>query len=104
MTNAVLSPADRLNKYLAWLLGIGSWTACGFIAAGMSQSALGSVGLQYGSFLVSAGIVLLIALPATRVALMGVWFLLERDLEFSLIAAFVFIIIIASTLLGIGIG
>jgi uncharacterized membrane protein len=102
MTNAVLSPTDRLNKYLAGLLGIGSWAACGLIAAGMGLSAL-HTGMQFGTFLVSAGIVLLIALPAMRVALMGVWFLLQRDLGFSLIAAFVLTIIIASTLLGIGI-
>jgi uncharacterized membrane protein len=51
--------------------------------------------------LVSIGIVLLIALPTMRVATMCMWFLFRRHLDFALIAALVFAIIITSTLLGI---
>jgi uncharacterized membrane protein len=50
--------------------------------------------------LISTGIVLLIALPTMRVATMGMWFLVHRDLSFALIAALVLAIIIASALLG----
>jgi uncharacterized membrane protein len=48
------------------------------------------------------GIVLLIVLPTARVATMGMWFLFHRDPDFALIAVLVLIMIIASTLLGVG--
>jgi uncharacterized membrane protein len=94
--------ADRLNSRLAWLLGAGTWASCGLITTGMILSALGASPRLEGAHFVSAGIVLLIALPALRVAMMGVWFLLSRDLDFALVAAFVLAIIIVSTLLGAG--
>jgi uncharacterized membrane protein len=53
--------------------------------------------------LVSAGIVVLIALPIMRVVTMTVCFLLLRERDFALIAALVLAIIIASTLLGVGV-
>jgi uncharacterized membrane protein len=93
--------ADRLNGRLAWLLGAGTWASCGLIATGMILSASGA-SPRLGAHFVSAGIVLLIALPALRVAMMGVWFLLSRELDFALVAALVLAIIIVSTLLGAG--
>ena len=94
--------ADRLNGRLAWLLGAGTWASCGLIATGMILLALGAGSRLESAHFVSAGIVLLIALPALRVAMMGVWFLFSRDLDFALVAAFVLAIIIVATLLGAG--
>jgi uncharacterized membrane protein len=102
MTISAPGVADRLNRRLAWLLGTGTWVSCGLIMTGMVLSAFGAGPGLEGRF-VSAGIVLLIALPALRVAMMGVWFLLSRDLDFAFVAAFVLAIIIASALLGAGV-
>jgi hypothetical protein len=89
---------DGLNLTLARLLGAGTWTACGFIAAGMLLNAAGFS--RHSSTLLSAGILLLISLPVLRVAAMGIWFLFRRDFSFALIAALVLTIILVSTLLG----
>ena len=102
MTISAPGLADRMNNRLAWLLGAGTWVSCGLITAGMILSTLVASPRLEGAHFVSAGIVLLIALPALRVAMMGVWFLLGRDFAFALVAAFVLAIIIASTLLGAG--
>jgi cytochrome bd-type quinol oxidase subunit 2 len=102
MTMSTTSTADGLNSRLARLLGIGSWASCGLIAAGMALRMSGVSARSVADHLVSAGIVLLIALPTLRVALMAVWFLLRRDRDFALIAALVLVIIVASTLLGAG--
>ena len=60
------------------------------------------VHLAIGAYFVSTGIVLLVALPPMRVATMAVWFLINDDRDFALIAALVLAIIAASTLLGVG--
>ena len=100
MTSSAPEVADRLESRLAWLLGAGTWASCGFIITGLILSARGASPRLEGVHFVSAGIVLLIALPALRVVVMGVWFLSRRDLDFALVAAFVLAIIIVSTLLG----
>ena len=93
---------DRLNNRLMQLMGLGTWISCGFIAAGMVLPILGS-GVRSGAgHLVLIGIVLLIVLPALRVAAMGTWFVFHGDLDFALIALLVLAVIIASTLLGAG--
>jgi hypothetical protein len=102
MTISTAGTSDGLNSRLARLLGLGSWASCALIAAGMVVRMSGVSALSVADHLVSAGIVLLIALPTLRVALMAVWFLFRRDLDFALIAALVLLIIIASTLLGAG--
>jgi uncharacterized membrane protein len=93
---------DRLNNRLAQLLSFGTWASCGFIAAGMVLPVLSTTARSGAERLVSTGIVLLIILPTVRVATMGTWFLFHRDPDFALIAVLVFVIIIASTLLGAG--
>jgi uncharacterized protein DUF1634 len=102
MTMSTVDAPDGLNSRLARLLGLGSWASCALIAAGMVLRMSGVSARPAGDHLVSAGIVLLIALPTLRVALMAVWFLFRRDLDFALIAALVLVIILASTLLGAG--
>jgi uncharacterized membrane protein len=93
---------DRLNHRLAQLMTFGTWVSSGLIAAGMVLPVLGASARSHAEHLVSTGIVLLIALPPLRVATMGTWFLFHRDRDFALIAALVIVIIIASTLLGVG--
>ena len=102
MTRATVDAPDRLNNRLAQLLGFGTWTSCGLIAAGMVLPMLSASARSHAQHLVLSGIVLLIVLPTVRVATMGAWFLFHRALDFALIAALVLVIIIASTLLGAG--
>jgi hypothetical protein len=102
MTMSTVNSPDGLNSRLARLLGIGSWASCVLIAAGMVVRMSGVSERPVADHLVSAGIVLLIALPTLRVAVMAVWFLFRRDVDFALIAALVLVIIVASTLLGAG--
>jgi hypothetical protein len=102
VTISTCGSPDRLNNCLAWLLGLGSWASWGLIATGMVLPALGVSARSSTDHFVSIGIVLLIALPTTRVATMGVWFLFHRDLDFAFVAALVLAIIIASTLFGAG--
>ena len=94
------SSQDRLNVGLARLLGLGTVASCALILIGMVEPALGLRPRFGGLDPVSAGIVLLIALPAARVATMGVWFLRDGGRGFALISACVLAIIVASTLLG----
>lgn len=91
---------DRLNKRLMQLMGFGTWLSSGFIAAGMVLPALSAGARSEAEHLVSVGIVLLIVLPAVRVATMGTWFLFHGDPDFALVAVLVLALIIASTLLG----
>ena len=93
--------SDRLNNRLARLLVLGTWTLCGLILIGIALPALGPSLRPGSAYFVSSGIVLLIALPPVRVAMMAVWFLFNDDRDFALIAALV-AIIVASTLLGVG--
>jgi uncharacterized membrane protein len=102
VTISAPDPPDRLNNRIAWLLSLGTWVSCSFVAAGMVMSILSASTRSHAERLVSTGIVLLIALPTLRVATMGMWFLLHRDHDFALIAALVLVIIIASTLIGAG--
>jgi uncharacterized protein DUF1634 len=103
VTRSTQDAPDRLNNCLARLLGLGTWTSCGLIAAGMILPILCASARLHAQHLVSSGIVLLIVLPTVRVATMGAWFLFHRALDFALIAALVLVIIIASTLLGVGV-
>lgn len=101
MTMSTSGSPNWLNARLAWLLGKGTWASCGIIAIGMIVTAFG-FSAQVGASIVSAGIVLMIALPTLCVAMMAAYFLSRRELDFAFIAALVVIIIVASTLLGVG--
>jgi len=102
MTNATDTIPGNLNSRLAWLLGLGSWASCILIACGMALPMFGMSSPSISGKIVTAGIVILIALPTIRVATMSVWFLLNRNLDFAIIAGAVLAIIIASTLFGAG--
>jgi hypothetical protein len=102
MTISTPGTREPLNGRLAWLLGLGTLASCALIAIGMALPALGASSPSDSAHFISAGIILLIALPPLRVAMMGVCFLLSRDFDFAVVAALVLAIIIVSTLLGIG--
>jgi hypothetical protein len=93
---------DGLNNRLMQLMSFGTWVSSGFIAAGMVLPVSSAGARSEAEQLVSIGIVLLIVLPAVRVATMGTWFLFHGDPDLALIAVLVLAVIIASTLLGAG--
>ena len=104
MTIPTPDDSDGLSNRLAQLLALGTWVSCGLIAMGMVLKLLSASARGQASHFVSIGIVLLIALPAVRVATSVIWLLFHRELDFALIAALVLVIMLASTLLGAGVG
>jgi uncharacterized membrane protein len=92
----------RIEGILGGLLRYGALVACGWIAIGMALNLFGGgplLGLIAGRCL-AVGIVLLIALPVLRVALMTAVFLFERDYRFAVIAGAVLAIIALGFFLG----
>jgi uncharacterized membrane protein len=93
----------RLEIWLARLLRYGSCLGCGAIGLGLLLSWFDIPGLEahWGSWIVSAGIGLLIALPIARLAVMLATFVTERDYRFAIAAAIVLIIIAAGFAVGL---
>src|SRR3546814_20927614 len=94
-----------VGRCLALVLRCGSWLASGGVALGPALVRAGWCGPVHRAGLscidiITAGIVLLILLPAFRVALMLIAFLRDRDYRFAVIAALVLIIIFAGFVLG----
>jgi uncharacterized membrane protein len=96
----------RMEGILTALLRYGAlfasaWIACG-VALGSLPDTIAFVyipsAVAHGCLVI--GIVLLIALPVLRVAIMMMIFLLERDYRFALISAAVLCIITLGFLLG----
>src|SRR4051812_31184391 len=96
----------RIEGILAGLLRYGALVASGWIALGLALSAFNGLNPSLHGFVTSSdrclsiGIVLLIALPVLRVALMTVVFLLEKDYRFAAISGTVLVIITLGFLLG----
>ena len=82
---------ERLDRALAALLWWGTWAASALIALGMAL---------VSHAVVKAGVALLIALPALRVATLFGVFALRRD-RAALIAALVLAILAAGLLIGV---
>jgi uncharacterized membrane protein len=93
----------RLEIWLAKLLRYGSYLGCGAIGLGLLLSWFNIPGLEahWGSWIIRAGIGLLIALPVARLAVMLVTFVTERDYRFAIAAAIVLIIIAAGFVVGL---
>ena len=95
-------PLLRMERILAGLLRYGALVASGWIALGMASSlfkdVLPLIGLS--DRCLAIGIVLLIALPVLRVAMMTGVFLLEKDYRFAAISCAVLGIIALGFLLG----
>jgi uncharacterized membrane protein len=109
--NLNTSPDDRhrllrMEKILAGLLRYGALVASGWIAIGMALDVFHRIFPLIRSFItisdrcLAIGIVLLIALPVLRVALMTAVFLLERDYRFAAISGVVLVIITLGFILG----
>jgi hypothetical protein len=91
----------RLDVRLATLLGAGTWVACALVAVGLLMPLLGFPRLGSIS-LVTWGTVLLMTLPVLRVAVMAMWFLKHREVDFAAIACLVLLVIVVATFLGAG--
>lgn len=92
----------RIEGFLGGLLRYGALAACGWIALGMALNLV--VGFPLSSLIaarcISIGIVLLIALPVLRVALMAAVFVFEKDYRFAAIAGVVLAVIVLGFFLG----
>src|SRR5262245_40027610 len=95
-------PVLRMERILAGLLRYGAIVASGWMALGMALSPFKDVLplIRLSDRCVAIGIVLLIALPVLRVALMTGVFLLERDYRFAAISCAVLGIIALGFLMG----
>jgi Protein of unknown function (DUF1634) len=92
----------RMEGILGGLLRYGALVASGWMALGMALSLFKDVLplIRLSDRCLAAGIVLLIALPVLRVALMAGVFLLEKDYRFAAISCAVLGIIALGFLLG----
>jgi hypothetical protein len=96
----------KLERILSAVLGYGTWLASGLIALGLALAVgncpiVGHLPLSLsGMNIVMGGVALLILLPVFRVALMLIFFLVERDYRFVAISAFVLAIIFLGFLFG----
>ena len=88
-------PVLRMERILAGLLRYGALVASGWMALGMALSLFKDVLplIRLSDRCLAIGIVLLIALPVLRVALMAGVFLLEKDYRFAAISCAVLVII-----------
>ena len=95
-------PLLRMEGILAGLLRHGALVASGWMALGMTLSLFKNVPplIRLSDRCLAIGIVLLIALPVLRVALMTGVFLLEKDYGFAAISCAVLAIIALGFLLG----
>ena len=84
-----------LERRLAILLGLGTWTASFLLAAGLMTAALTTYTWPR-DFLLLLGIGLFIALPLVRVVVTGLVFLYQREYEYALIAG---VVLLAATAL-----
>lgn len=94
-TEAALS--DPLEQLLGRLLNYGTLAASGVIAVGLALSFTSGA---LGTGVATAGIALLILLPALRVATMLIFFLRAGDYRYGAIAALVLLIISFSFFVG----
>ncbi len=96
----------RMEAILARLLRYGAIVAGGWIVLGLGLGSLGSGASAAGGAAafsdrcLAIGIVMLIALPVLRVALMMIIFAMERDYRFAAIAAAVLTIIAVGFAMG----
>lgn len=91
------APTDPLEILLSRLLQYGTLAATGLIAIGVAVSLARG---PWGIGIATAGIALLILLPALRVAAMLVFFVRAGDFRYGAIAALVLFIISLSFFLG----
>ena len=88
----------KLESLLAYFLQYGTWGASAVVGLGL---ALPWFGAHDGTKIVTAGVALFILLPVTRVLIMCLVFLKERDYRFSAIAALVLVILFVGVVVGL---
>jgi uncharacterized membrane protein len=88
---------SRLERMLSGLLGYGAWLASVVIGAGLVLASANAKGMRVAN----AGIGLLILLPVSRLLLMAIVFLRNRDYRLALAAILVLSIILAGIVVGI---
>jgi uncharacterized membrane protein len=88
---------SRLERMLSGLLGYGAWLASLVIGAGLVLASANPKGMR----IANAGIGLLILLPVSRLLLMLIVFLRDRDYRLALAATLVLSIILAGVVVGI---
>ena len=91
----VFTESLELERSLAGLLRYGTWLASFVITAGLILASVSSNGMR----VIAAGIGLLILLPVSRVVLMLLAFLRDRDYRLALAAALVLSVILAGVIL-----
>jgi Protein of unknown function (DUF1634) len=94
---------NGLDQLLARVLHRGTWIGSSVIAAGLALPMVGrseASSAMIGTWIITAGILLLIVLPVLRVLLMLIVFVRERDFRFGAIA----MLVLAITLLGFVLG
>jgi hypothetical protein len=90
---------NGLDLLLATVLHRGTWIGSSVIAVGLALPMVGgseTLSAMMGTWIITAGILLLIVLPVLRVLLMLIVFVRERDFRFGAIA----MLVLAITLLG----
>jgi uncharacterized membrane protein len=88
---------SRLERMLSGLLGYGARLASVVIGAGLVLASANAKGMRVAN----AGIGLLILLPVSRLLLMAIVFLRNRDYRLALAAILVLSIILAGIVVGI---
>jgi uncharacterized membrane protein len=87
----------RMERWIAWLLGYGTWLASLVIVAGLVIAFRSPAGMRVAN----VGIGLLILLPVSRVVLVLLALLHDRDYRLAIAAALVLGIIFASVAVGL---
>jgi Protein of unknown function (DUF1634) len=94
---------NGLDQLLATVLHRGTWFGSSVIAVGLALPMAGWSGASSasGTWIITAGIALLIVLPVLRVLLMLIVFVRERDFRFGAIAMLVLAIMLLGSVLGL---
>jgi hypothetical protein len=98
-----LAQRNGLAQLLARVLHRGTWFGSSVITVGLALPMAGGSGspsAMTGTWIITAGIALLIVLPVLRVLLMLIVFVRERDFRFGAIAMLVLAIILLGSVLG----
>lgn len=102
------SDIELSNRVIAGLLWYGTWLASAIIALGTGLEVLNQIGcdmpfVQSGLSLMKTGVIIFILLPVARVILMLGLFLRNRDYLYTVLSAFVLVVIGIGVLVGLSI-
>ncbi len=92
--------AERLERWLGRILGVGAVTSTSLLAAGLVLQ-LVHVRPDVADTLTHAGLIILIATPVARVVASVVDFVMSRDWIFTALTGLVLVILLGSLLVAI---